>query len=168
MRFSILFICLFTFTSCNFWGNPYRKALAPRVVPVSNPDLRLEPAYWWAGMKHHEVEILVHRTDVATFTVKLGTSKGVKLLKVEKGDSPNYVFITLDIDAKAPAPQRVPIVFSKNQEVFTADFPIVPRNTAPKAQGVDSRDVVYMLMPDRFANGNAANDTIAGDRKSVG
>ena len=167
MLFRFLFFGFLFFSSCNFWGNPYRTALAPRVVPVSNSDLRLEPAYWWVGMQHHEVEILVHRTDVTSFAVKLGTSKGVKLLKVEKGDSPNYVFITLDIDAKAPAPQRVPIVFSKNQEVFTADFPILQRNTAPKAQGVDSRDVVYMLMPDRFANGNAANDTIPGMLEGV-
>ena len=158
----LLFGLLFVFSCKNYWGNPYKTALAPRVVPVSNSSLRLEPAFWWAGMQHRQVEILAHRDSIANYTVHLGAAHGVKLWKVEKGDSPNYLFITLDISEKAPAPQRVPIVFTKNGRVFTAEFPVLNRNMSPKAQGIDSRDVVYMLMPDRFANGNTANDTVAG------
>ena len=158
----ILFSLLLVFSCKNYWGNPYKTALAPRVVPVSNSALRLEPAFWWAGMQHRQVEIMAHRDSIADYEVRLGASQGVKLLKVEKADSPNYLFITLEISEKAPAPQRVPIVFSKSGQVFTAEFPILNRNAAPKAQGIDSRDVVYMLMPDRFANGNTANDTVAG------
>lgn len=159
-------LCLFL-PACNFWGNPYKTALDPRVVPVSNNGLRIEPAYWWAGMKHNRVEILAHKTDIASYSLKLGASKGIKLLKTEQGDSPNYLFITLEISEKAPAPQKVPLIFSKNGQVFTGEFPILMRNDLPKAQGIDSKDVVYMLMPDRFANGDTANDTIAGMLEGV-
>ena len=113
-------------------------------------------------MKHNQVEVLAHKTDIASYELKLGPSQGVKLLKTEKGDSPNYLFITLQISEKAPAPQKVPLIFSKNGQVFTGEFPVLRRNEMPKAQGIDSRDVVYMLMPDRFANGDPGNDTIAG------
>lgn len=113
-------------------------------------------------MKHKQVEILAHKTDIASYNLRLGASQGVKLVKTEKGDSPNYLFITLEISDKAPAPQKIPLIFSNNDQVFTGEFAVFPRNNQPKAQGIDSKDVVYMLMPDRFANGDPANDTIAG------
>ncbi len=163
MLFRILLFCLlFSLPACkHYMGNPYKTALSARVVPVSNSDLRMEPAFWWTGMQHTQVEILAQRADLASYTVTLDNAKGIQLLKVEKGDSPNYLFITLEIGKKA-LPQKVALKFSKGILSFTAEFPVLARNTLPKAQGVDSRDVVYMLMPDRFANGDTGNDSIAG------
>ncbi|MCC6283534.1 MAG: cyclomaltodextrinase C-terminal domain-containing protein [Saprospiraceae bacterium] len=163
MHYRLLLFCLiFSLPACkDYMGNPYKTALSPRVVPVSNSDLRMEPALWWTGMQHNEVEILAQREDLASYTLELGAAKGIKLLKVEKGDSPNYLFITLQISEKA-LQQKVPLVFSKGTQIFTAEFPVYARNTMPKAQGINSRDVVYMLMPDRFANGDTSNDSIAG------
>jgi glycosidase len=166
IRFALLFLCFFGFIHCkNILGNPYPTAAAPRTVPVLN-DLRVEPANWWTGMKQQWVEILVHRADVASYTVKLGAVQGVKLRKVESAESPNYLFITLDISAGAK-PQTVPIIFSKGGTSFTHAYPILPRNGAVKAQGVNSRDVMYLIFPDRFSNGDPSNDNVAGMRQGL-
>ncbi|MBX2889490.1 MAG: glycoside hydrolase family 13 protein [Saprospiraceae bacterium] len=151
-----------TESSCkNFVGNPHPTPLPPRVVPITNADLRVEPANWWSGMKHNQVEILFQRADLASYQVKLGKTDGVKLLKVEKGDSPNYLFITLEITPKAPA-QKVPIVFGKGENTFTHEYPILARNRSVKAQGVTCHDVIYLIFPDRFANGDPSNDNVPG------
>lgn len=158
----LLFCLLFTLTACkHYLGNPYKTPLTSRVVPVSNSDLRMEPAFWWTGMQHNQVEILLQRNELSSYTLKIGETNDIKLLKIETGDSPNYLFVTLEIGEKA-MPQKVPLVFSKGTQSFTVEFPVMARNTMPKAQGVDSRDVVYMLMPDRFANGDLSNDSIVG------
>lgn len=158
----LFFSLLFALPACkHYLGNPYKTPLSSRVVPVSNSDLRMEPALWWTGMQHNQVEILLQRNELASYSLKIGETNDIKLLKVETGDSPNYLFVTLEIGIKA-TPQKVPLIFSKGTQSFTAEFPVYARSTAPKALGVDSRDVVYMLMPDRFANGDLSNDSIAG------
>ena len=158
----LLLLLLF---SCNknYFGNPYTTPLAARTVPAYNKgDLRMEPANWWTGMKHNRVEILVQQPDLAAYTVSLGrTLGGIKLLSAKVLESPNCQIVTLEIDPKARA-QRVPLVFTKGEETFVHEFPVLPRNPATKAQGLTSRDAVYLIFPDRFANGDPSNDSVEG------
>lgn len=160
---SYLFLALsfLTFSCQNFWGNPYKTALKPRIVPVLNDSLRVEPANWWTGMQWNKVEILFHHSDLSTYNVHLEQAKGVKIGQIIKGDSPNYLFITLEINKNAP-PQKVEFVFSNGKNTFTHEYPIRARNLATKAQGVTPRDVVYLIFPDRFANGDPSNDQVPG------
>lgn len=164
MRY-LLPLLLFTLSSCNknYFGNPYTTPLPHRLAPAFNKgDLRVEPANWWTGMKHNQVEILVQYPELATYAVEIGkTLGGVKLLQAQILESPNYQFITLEISPEAP-PQRVPLIFRKGSEIFTHEFPVLARNAALHAQGVTSRDVVYLIFPDRFANGDPSNDTVEG------
>ncbi len=152
-----------SFACKNYFGNPHATPMAPRVVPAVSGDLRVEPPNWWSGMLHNRVELLVHREGVAAFAVRLGEARGVTLEKIERGDSPNYLFLTLHIAKDAPQ-QKVPMVFTHPDKTttFTHEFPIWQRNTTPKAQGLDGRDVVYLIMPDRFANGDTSNDNVPG------
>jgi len=162
MRFILFVILSFFILNCkNFWGNPHKTALAPRVVPVLIDSLRVEPANWWTGMKWNKVEILVQRPGLAEYQVRLEKTKGLKILKVEKGESPNYLFITLEVKEKAPK-QNAELVFSNGKNTFTHEFPIRARSASPKAQGVSSKDVIYLVFPDRFANGDSSNDTVSG------
>ncbi len=162
MRRCLLLAFPFFLFNCNhFWGNPYKTSLPPRIVPVLNDSLRVEPANWWTGMKWNKVEILFHRPGIAEYGVRLEQGRGLKILKVEKYDSPNFLFVTLEIKASAPA-QKLEFVFSKGKHTFTHEYPIRARNTALKAQGVTPRDVVYLIFPDRFANGDPSNDHIPG------
>lgn len=166
LRFILLFIVFFGLLhSKQYAGNPAPAVFKHVTVPVSQ-DLRVEPGNWWTGMQHRSVEIMVHRTDVASFSVKLGPTKGVKLLKVEKTDNANYLFLTLDI-AKSAKPQTVPLVFTKGTATFTHPYPILARNGGKKAQGVNSSDVIYLIFPDRFSNGDPSNDNVAGMRQGL-
>jgi glycosidase len=137
-----------------------------RTVPVQARDIRVEPGSWWTGMRHNRVEILVHTPEVAAYTVSLGKTKGVKLIGTAKGESPNYVFITLEISPKAP-PQIVPLLFKQGEASFLYQYPVLARGKGPRAQGIDSRDVVYLIMPDRFSNGDPGNDNIPGMLQGV-
>lgn len=130
-------------------------------MPGPGNPVRIEPEGWWIGLHHNEVELLVHYTDVARMQVDLGKPRGVHLVKVEQGDSPNYLFVTLRIDADAPE-QVVPLTFREGSRLATVDFPVRARSRSPKAQGLTPADAVYLIMPDRFANGNPGNDAVAG------
>ncbi len=159
--FLLIALPFFLFNCTNFWGNPYKTALPPRIVPVQVDSLRVEPANWWTGMKWNTVEILFQHPGLAEYEVRLEQTKGLKILKVEKGDSPNYLFVTLEIQEKAPA-QKAKFVFSKDKLTFTHEYPIRARNTNPKGQGLTSSDVIYLIFPDRFANGDPSNDNVPG------
>ncbi|MCB0543944.1 MAG: glycoside hydrolase family 13 protein [Saprospiraceae bacterium] len=152
-----LFLITALFSCKNFWGNPHATPLPARTVPAVPGAVRAEPANWWAGMKHNRVEVLFHYPGLASYEVRLGRTKKVRLAAVEKGDSPNYLFVTLEIDDKAP-PQRVPVLFSKGERLFSYEFPVYHRNGAAKGQGLSSSDVMYLIYPDRFANGDTTND----------
>jgi neopullulanase len=164
--FTLLFCCAaFGLFSCkNILGNPHRHADAPRVVPIVLSDqMHVEPANWWVGMQKRQVEIMVHRPNVASMQVRLEKSaKGVKIIKFERGDSPNYLFVTLDISPKA-RPQTLSLVFfdPKNDFTFAQPFPLLQRG-ARRPAGMSSKDVVYLIFPDRFANGDPTNDNVAG------
>lgn len=168
MKHSVLLFLLiagasFPLSCKNYFGNPHPRPMPSKVVPAVGDDLRVEPPNWWTGMLHNRVEVLVRREGLADWTVRLGDARGVTLEKTVRGDSPNYLFLTLNIAAGAPQ-QKVSLVFSRpgSNETFVHEYPIWQRNTAPKAQGLDSRDVVYLIMPDRFANGDPSNDNVPG------
>lgn len=166
IRTLLLLFAVFSLFACNknYFGNPHAVPTASRRVPALPPGtLRVEPANWWTGMKYNRVDVLLHYPDLATYTCKLGRTKGgIKMLGARRLESPNYQIVTLEIGPKASA-QRVPLVFTKSDgQQFTHEFPILARNPNPKAQGVSSRDVVYLIFPDRFANGDPSNDSVDG------
>lgn len=123
---------------------------------------RVEPMCWWVGMKNPQLQLLIHSNDLAGRTVIL-RYPGVKVLKTERADSPDYLFVTLYIDGTKTRPGTFDIVLRKPD----ATDIIVPYELKKRTDGSASRvgfnssDVVYLLMPDRFANGNTDNDNVA-------
>ncbi|MCU0448344.1 MAG: glycoside hydrolase family 13 protein [Bernardetiaceae bacterium] len=122
---------------------------------------RLEPPHWWVGMKNPELQILVYGPGLAKTEVSL-TYPGVTLAEVTKVESPNYLFLTLQLAPDVP-PGEIPIVFKQGSASTTIKYPLKAKNTAAnRIQGFGPQDAVYLLMPDRFANGNPANDQLPG------
>ena len=127
---------------------------------------RVEPLNWWVGMKNPMVQVVVHGIDIALNTVSVNYP-GVKLQKINTTDNPNYLFLDLNISTVAKA-GKIPFVFSKNgQKQFEYLYEIKPRNSGTKAQGVTDKDFVYLIMPDRFANGDKSNDVVSSLRESA-
>jgi glycosidase len=123
---------------------------------------RMEPPCWWIGMKHQELQIMVYGENIGVSDLKLAPCPGVKIERVVKADSPNYMFIYLNI-GKTARPGRLQFIFSFKGENLIKYYDLLPRETSPGAQGFSPADVLYLIMPDRFANGNKNNDNWGED-----
>ncbi len=125
---------------------------------------RIEPAFWWVGMKSDKLQLLVHGPRIADAAPRIegATANAVRIESVSRVANPNYLFIDLRI-ARDAAPGRVDIVFSHGDERFHAPFELRAREPgSAERRGFDSSDVILNLVPDRFANGNPANDNVPG------
>lgn len=131
------------------------------------PDLeRVEPAFWWTGMNNPKLQLLVHGKNIAARQVTFNYP-GVKLQKVNKVENPNYLFLDLEITSAAK-PGAFTISFSSaGQKNLQFKYEIKQRNLAAnRAQGVTSKDLIYLLMPDRFSNGDKSNDVVKTMRET--
>jgi len=119
---------------------------------------RVEPANWWVGMKNTELQIMVYGPEIGKSTVAINYP-GVKLKELAKTANPNYVFIYITI-AKGTKPGKVPLLFTEGQQKFTYEYPLLARSDKSGAAGFNASDVLYLITPDRFANGDTANDNL--------
>src|SRR5690242_9342659 len=149
------------------------------ILFAQNSSYHCYPTNWWTGMKWHKVQIMIHGNDIGNANAYTINYPGVKLDKAEKVENKNYVFLDIDITSTAK-PGLVKINVKKSGSSFTINFPLDKRrqgNGTQFAQGVTSKDLIYLIMPDRFSNGDTTNDRVAGmrdqsldrdtDRKSV-
>ncbi|MDP5000518.1 MAG: glycoside hydrolase family 13 protein [Flavobacterium sp.] len=117
---------------------------------------KMEPPFWYEGMNKSEVQILFYGKNIAENTVSI--SNNVVITNVTKTENPNYIFVT--IDTKNVSAQSLKFTFKKGKKSFTKDFEIKKRReNSANRKSFDASDVMYLLMPDRFANGNESNDS---------
>lgn len=123
---------------------------------------RVEPMFWWVGMKNPSVQLMIHGEGIAMSEISLNYP-GVTIKSVSHQDNPNYVFINLNIAPEAKA-GTFPIQFRKSKKELTSyNFELLQREPgSANRKGFDASDVIYLITPDRFANGNPANDAVAG------
>jgi Glycosidases len=122
---------------------------------------RVEPAFWWVGMKNPQLQLLIHGTEICNRQVSI-QYPGVKVLKVNRACSPNYLFVTLDINSKIAKAGKFDIQLTQpGKQAITVNYELKNRRPdSEKRAGFTSADVIYLLMPDRFANGDPKNDNI--------
>jgi len=123
--------------------------------------LKVEPSCWWVGMKNADVQLLVYGNQLGLYTPAV-LAAGIVVSKVEKVENPNYLFVTLTINGKAK-PGKIDLQFKKDNAVVHFSYELKERRKGSALrQGFTASDVLYLLMPDRFANGNPANDSVQG------
>ena len=116
----------------------------------------VEPANWWVGMEHHQVQVLLHGPQIAKYKVEVG---GLPVLEEVRTENPNYIFITLETQGKVAGDYQIRLL-DKKKVVATHQFALLTRKAQSKYRNsFTSQDVIYLLMPDRFANGNISNDS---------
>lgn len=121
-------------------------------------NVKVEPAFWWSGMKNPELQLMVYGKDIADYRPTVNYP-GVYLKNAVTLESPNYLLIYLDVSGAQPG--RFDITFTKDKKQFTCPYELKQRKPgASEIKGFDSSDVLYLIMPDRFANGNPANDNL--------
>lgn len=113
----------------------------------------IEPPCWWVGMKNDTLQLMVSGPGVAAANVTVDYP-GVTLAEQVSLDSPNYKFLYLHI-GKDTHPGDVPLTFSFNGHRQKVDYPLLARDRdAASYHGFDASDVLYLIMPDRFAKGS--------------
>jgi len=118
---------------------------------------KVEPMFWWKGMENPELQILVYGKNIATKTITL--SDGVEAEELKKVENPNYVFITIDT-RKVSVPEFKINIKDKNKIVDSYTYELKNREAnSRQRESFSPKDVIYLLMPDRFANGNPENDS---------
>ncbi len=130
-----------------------------KAAPVMEID-RIAPNFWWSGMKNPELQIMLYGKNIATSAVSV-TGKNIVLKETVRQDSPNYLFLYLDL-TDAPA-QTFNIVLTQGKKKTAVPYELKQRvRKGSDIQGFTSEDVLYLIMPDRFANGNPGNDIVEG------
>ncbi len=126
----------------------------------------IDPTFWWANMPVTELQIQLYGENLGSYRATVNYA-GVEIKRQIAVDSPNYLFIYLDISEKAEA-GKLEIILKNGDGSITVPYELLEREPAEgRYQGFDSRDVIYLMMPDRFANGNPDNDTIEGMLESA-
>lgn len=136
-------------------------------ISVFGKDLRIEPSFWWVGMKNPNLQLIVYGTNISELT-PIVHYDGVTLVKVSKVENKNYLFINLQIDKKT-LPGRFDIDLMKGEKKETCfTYELLNRESGSFTRtSFNTSDVIYLISPDRFSNGNKSNDSISGMREGV-
>jgi glycosidase len=117
---------------------------------------RVDPTNWWVGMKNPNVQLLVYGPQVGTMNYTI-SYPGVRLVKTSKVENPNYAFLDLYI-AATTRPGTLNIIGRNAGNTIAQTYELKARTKEVKGTGLTAADFIYLIMPDRFANGDASND----------
>ena len=156
-----------------------KAAIPARTAQANGAAVRIDPAFWWVGMKNPKLQLLMHATGIGTkksVSIDPTSSKttpysGATIESVQPLENPDYLIVNLAIapDAK---PGKMILAFNTEpgnnkikSRIIRYSYELRARNTDPsRTQGLTQADFIYMLMPDRFSNGDLKNDVVKGTR----
>jgi neopullulanase len=124
-------------------------------------DFRIDPPHWWVGMKNPEVQLMIHDRKVGNAVPSIA-QEGVRIVDYTRLANDNYLFITLEIEPHCPEGE---FWISLKSSEYEKTFPYTLKARMPYESHitpVDKSDRVYLIMPDRFANGDPNNDALEG------
>lgn len=125
---------------------------------IQAQDIKIDPAFWWSGMEETELQLMVNGESIADYTPEI-ISPNVRIKEVVHLESPNYQLIYLDISNSIP--ESFDILFTNGKSQLKYSYELKERNPDRlNIESFDSSDVLYLIMPDRFANGDPSNDQI--------
>ena len=121
---------------------------------------KVAPTFWWANMKNPELQILLYGENIANANVSL-SSTDITLKEIVKQSNPNYLLLYLDLSEAVP--QHFNIELKLGKKTTTVPYELKERQHAGNdIKGFTASDVLYLIMPDRFANGVPENDVVPG------
>lgn len=145
MKLRTLFATLLAVLSLSAWG----KTETPLV----------EPPFWWTGMANTNLQLMVTAPDIKD-AIPTINYEGVTIDSVARLDSPNYQFLYLNI-AQGTKPGKFDINFKLGKKTIKYTYELKARDqNASKRATFDSSDVLYLIMPDRFSDGDVSNNDV--------
>ena len=123
---------------------------------------RIEPTDWYVGLKDASLQLMVYGKDIKTADVTTDYP-GVKIDSLVRLDSPNYLLVYMNV--KDAQPGTMTLMFQQGKQKKKVNYTLKAREKKGEERyGFSNADVLYMLMPDRFASGRTDNDQIKGMR----
>ncbi len=130
-------------------------------------NIQIYPTNWWVGMKWNKVQLLIRSDDSNFYKENISIKyPGVSFANTHRFENGKYLSVDVTISPNAK-PGNVSIAFNNNGKSTSVQWQLKPRrdgNGTKYAQGITASDFIYLLMPDRFSNGDETNDRIAGMR----
>ena len=119
---------------------------------------KIEPPNWWEGMKYNKIQLMVYGENLDNAEVK---SDDLTITNVLHTENDNYLFVEIDLSKTEAG--NYEISFTKENKTTKIIYPIYSKNiTSNIHQGFNQEDAIYLIMPDRFANGDVKNDLVEG------
>ena len=133
------------------------KALSPDTIEEATAQItRVEPLSWWTGMKT-PLQLLVQGPAIGSYDVSV-SGKGLSIKEIHPAESPNYLLVDIEVAADA-RPGTYYLIFSKEGQAFKYPYLIREREKGSAGRGsFTTADMLYLIMPDRFASASAEND----------
>jgi glycosidase len=131
-------------------------------ITAQNKDQieRIDPPNWFIGLKNNELKLLVKGTNIALYHTLDIKPEGITVDKVEKTENKDYLYLNLVITPKAFA-GKYNLTFKNGNDTLKYEYELLNRRTETLTmEGLNNADLIYLIMPDRFANGNVKNDIV--------
>ena len=141
------FVFLFSFT------------LSTLLISAQDFIYHVEPPNWWVDMRSNEFQLMIHGDKVGECEVNID-HKHVKILREKRLSNPNYVVLYLEI-LKSDMAFDFEIAFSKDGKLYEEyTYHLYKRDKTNRRSTFNTSDVIYLITPDRFANGDQKNDVV--------
>ena len=133
------------------------------IIPASSKNSyqidHLEPPFWWTNMENNTLQLMVHGKNIADLEPEL-SYPGIEINQVHRVNNSNYLFIDILL-SETTMPGKFDIIFKQSgQRQVNYTYELLVRNTnSAERQGFSSADVIYLITPDRYANGDPENDS---------
>jgi len=125
---------------------------------------RIEPTDWYVGLKNPSLQLMVYGKNINSTTQVVTDYAGVTIDSLVHLDSPNYLLVYMNLRNAQPGTMTLTFITEKKKKL-KANFELKAREMAgEKRQGFDISDVLYLLMPDRFAQSANHNAQMEGLR----
>ncbi|MFT3700893.1 MAG: glycoside hydrolase family 13 protein [Agriterribacter sp.] len=134
-------------------------------IYVNAQYVKVYPTNWWTGMKNPSLQLLMHADADITDSIRIDYP-GVTVNKITNLENRHYVVIDLTLDPQTQ-PGTFQIRFIKKKKINSVPFVLMPHPGTVATRGVTAKDFIYLLIPDRFSNGDPSNDVIKGMRDMV-
>lgn len=134
------------------------------LLGLAQNEVAIYPTNWWIGMKQPKLQLMLHGDMVGSARKIAFTYPGIQLVKVNRVENKNWIFLDLAISSAAK-PGTAYITVDNKKIPFEFKSRRKNENGKSRIQGVTSDDLIYLIMPDRFSNGDTANDKFAGMRE---
>lgn len=120
---------------------------------------RVDPPNWWVNMNYNRVELLFHGENIQQWELSL-EAEGTRITGITPMQNKNYLIAEIEISPEQQ-PEDIRFIFSQKKKKSEVLFPILERGES-YPRGIDANDLMYLIFPDRFANGDPSNDALPG------